>query len=140
MWKKIVVSAGLFVGSMGFVGFASLSCTGALAEVNAEGAPAFSGTADYYADCFHGKKTASGQLHDKTKLMAAHRSLPFGTNVKLVNRRTKKSCVVVINDRGPYTKGRIIDVSEEAARKLGLISGTRLVDGYIVDSRTSIDE
>jgi len=128
------------VGSMGFVGFASLSCTGALAEVNAEGAPAFSGTADYYADCFHGKKTASGQLHDKTKLMAAHRSLPFGTNVKLVNRRTKKSCVVVINDRGPYTKGRIIDVSEEAARKLGLISGTRLVDGYIVDSRTSIDE
>ena len=100
-------------------------------------APDFTGTADYYADRFHGKRTASGQLHDKTKLTAVHRTLPFGTRVKLVNRHNKKSCTVVINDRGPFTKSRIIDVSREAANKLGLISGKRLVDCYIVDSQRS---
>lgn len=95
----------------------------------------FSGIADYYADEFHGRRTASGQKHDKTKLTAAHRSLKFGTRVKLVNRRTKKSCVVVINDRGPFTKNRIIDVSQEAARKLGLFNGPRLVDCYVLSNQ-----
>jgi len=97
--------------------------------------PDFSGVADYYADYFHGKRTASGQLHDMGKLTAAHLSLPFGTKVKLVNRRSKRSCIVVINDRGPYTKNRIIDVSKEAANKLGLFSGSRKVDCYIVSNQ-----
>ena len=96
----------------------------------------FSGIADYYSSDLHGKRTASGQVHDKTKLMAAHRSLRFGTRVKLVNRRTKKSCIVTINDRGPFTKNRIIDVSQEAARRLGLFTGSRLVDCYILNDRT----
>ncbi len=109
--------------------------TDAAKDTAKEVAPNFSGVADYYADCFHGKRTASGQLHDKTKLTAAHRSLPFGTKVKLVNRRNKKSCIVVINDRGPFTKNKIIDVSQEAARKLGLFSaGSRMVDCYIVQA------
>ncbi|HEY9772762.1 MAG TPA: septal ring lytic transglycosylase RlpA family protein [Planktothrix sp.] len=100
-------------------------------ETDIEGAD-FSGVADYYADCFHGRRTASGQLHDKTKLTAAHRTLPFGTKLKLVNRRTGKSCVVTVNDRGPFTKNRIIDVSKAAAQELGLFKGARMVDCYII--------
>jgi rare lipoprotein A len=92
----------------------------------------FCGVADYYGDEFHGRRTASGQIHDKTKLVAAHRSLPFGTKVKLVNRRNKSSCVVTINDRGPFTPNRVIDVSKEAARTLGLLSGKRMVDCYVL--------
>src|SRR5580658_6668311 len=98
-----------------------VSCPRACAiETDLEG-PDFSGVADYYADYFHGKRTASGQVHDKTKLTAAHRTLPFGTKLKLVNRRTGKSCVVTVNDRGPFTKNRIIDVSKAAAQELGLL-------------------
>ncbi|HEY9719739.1 MAG TPA: septal ring lytic transglycosylase RlpA family protein, partial [Trichormus sp.] len=109
--------------------------TDAAKDAAKEVAPNFSGVADYYADFFHGKRTASGQLHDKNKLTAAHRSLPFGTKVKLVNRRNKRSCIVVINDRGPFTKNKIIDVSQEAARKLGLFSaGSRMVDCYVVQA------
>lgn len=133
--KKICAATGILV----CLTVPSLNCA-VWAEANAEGAPDFSGTADYYADCFHGKRTASGQLHDKTRLTAAHRTLPFGTKLKLINHRTKKSCIVTINDRGPFTKGRIIDVSKEAAHKLGIISGSKTVDCYIVDSRTAAEE
>jgi rare lipoprotein A len=95
---------------------------------------AFSGVADYYADRFHGKRTASGQLHDKMKMTAAHLSLPFGTKVKVVSRHTGKSCVVTVNDRGPYTKNRIIDLSFAAAKELGLVTaGSRLVDCYLIE-------
>jgi len=66
--------------------------------------------------------------------MAAHRTLPFGTRVRIVNRITKKSCIVVINDRGPYTKNKVIDVSWAAAKELGLFSGkTRMVDCSVVE-------
>jgi rare lipoprotein A len=92
----------------------------------------FSGVADYYADCFHGKRTASGQVHDRTKLTAAHRTLPFGTKLKVVNRHTGKSCVVTVNDRGPFTQNRIIDLSMAAAKELGLVTaGSRMVDCYL---------
>jgi len=95
---------------------------------------AFTGVADYYADRFHGRKTASGQLHDKTKMTAAHLSLPFGTKVKVVSRHTGKSCVVTVNDRGPYTKNKIIDLSFAAAKELGLVTaGSRLVDCYLIE-------
>ena len=79
------------------------------------------GKASYYADSFQGKKTASGALYDKGALTAAHRTLPFGTKVRVTYLKTKKSVVVEINDRGPYAKGRIIDLSTAAARKIGLI-------------------
>jgi rare lipoprotein A len=100
-------------------------------ETDVEG-PDFSGIADYYANYFHGKRTASGQVHDCTRLTAAHRTLPFGTKLKLVNRHNHRSCVVTVNDRGPFTKNRIIDVSQAAAHELGLVSGPRLVDCYIL--------
>ncbi len=94
----------------------------------------FSGVANYYADYFHGKRTASGEIHDRTKFTAAHRSLPFGTKLKVVNRQNGKSCVVTVNDRGPFTENRIIDLSMAAAKELGFLSaGSRMVDCYIVD-------
>lgn len=97
---------------------------------------AFSGIADYYSDYFHGKRTASGQLHDRMKFTAAHRSLPFGTKLKVVNRHNGKSCVVTVNDRGPFTPNRIIDLSKAAALELGMMNtGSRMVDCYIVDSQ-----
>ncbi|MGI9319885.1 MAG: septal ring lytic transglycosylase RlpA family protein [Thiogranum sp.] len=79
------------------------------------------GEASYYADALHGNKTASGVPYDKDAMTAAHRSLPFGTKVKVTYLKTGKSVQVVINDRGPYVKGRIIDLSRAAARVLGLI-------------------
>jgi len=79
------------------------------------------GEASYYADSLNGRKTASGGFYDKNALTAAHRSLPFGTKVKVTYLKTGQSVEVVINDRGPYAKGRIIDLSGAAAKQLGLI-------------------
>jgi rare lipoprotein A len=83
------------------------------------------GTASYYADSLHGNPTASGEPYDKNAMTAAHPTLPFETKVKVTNLENNKSVVVRINDRGPHTKDRIIDVSGAAAKKLGLLdSGT----------------
>jgi rare lipoprotein A len=79
------------------------------------------GMISYYADKFHGRKTASGQRFDKNAFTAAHRSLPFGTKVEVTNLSNGKSVVVEINDRGPYAEGRILDLSPAAARKLGML-------------------
>ena len=87
----------------------------------ASAAAAQEGEASYYAGSLHGKKTASGEFYDKSALSAAHRSLPFGTKVRVTYLETGQSVVVVINDRGPYAKGRIIDLSAAAARQIGLI-------------------
>lgn len=97
--------------------------------------PHCSGVADFYARRFHGLKTASGQIHDKEKFTAAHRTLPFGTKLKVVNRYTGKACVVTVNDRGPFTPCRVIDLSEAAAKELGLITAkSRMVDCYLVEN------
>jgi rare lipoprotein A len=79
------------------------------------------GMISYYADKFHGRRTASGQVFDKNAMTAAHRSLPFGTRVEVTNLDNGKSIVVTVNDRGPYAHGRILDVSPAAARALGMI-------------------
>lgn len=86
------------------------------------------GIASWYGPRFHGKRTASGERYDQNKMTAAHRTLPFGTLVKVHNMDNDKSAVVRINDRGPFGKGRIIDVSKAAAKELGMIgSGTARV-------------
>jgi rare lipoprotein A len=79
------------------------------------------GEASYYADSLHGNNTASGEPYDKNAMTAAHRTLPFGTRVKVAYPKTGKSVEVIINDRGPHAEGRIIDLSGAAARALGLI-------------------
>ena len=79
------------------------------------------GMASWYGKKFHGKKTASGERFNMYELTAAHRTLPFGTKVKVTNLENNKSVVVRINDRGPHVKGRIIDLSYAAAKKIDMI-------------------
>ena len=77
------------------------------------------GGASWYGPGFHGKKAASGERFNENAMTAAHRSLPFGTVVSVIDQRTGKAVNVTINDRGPFHKGRIIDLSKAAATKLG---------------------
>lgn len=79
------------------------------------------GIASYYHGKFHGKKMSSGRTHDKEELVAAHRKLPFGTYVRVTNLSNMKYVIVCIEDRGPFRKGWIIDVSETAAKRLDFI-------------------
>ncbi len=86
------------------------------------------GIASWYGGKFHGRKTASGERYDMNKLTAAHKTLPFGTRVRVTNLDTGRNVVVRINDRGPFVRGRIIDLSRAAARKVDMIrSGTARV-------------
>jgi peptidoglycan lytic transglycosylase len=89
-------------------------------SIGAKAAEEF-GIASYYSDAFHGRKTASGELYHKDKLTAAHKTLPFGTLIRVTRLDNKTSVVVKVNDRGPYIKGRIVDISKAAAIKLDLI-------------------
>ena len=79
------------------------------------------GKASWYGDRFAGKRTASGVKFNPNAMMAAHRTLPFGSRVRVKDRRTGRSVVVRIVDRGPHVRGRVIDVSKAAARKLGFL-------------------
>jgi len=80
------------------------------------------GKASYYGKGFHGKKTASGERFNKYAMTAAHRTLPFGTRVRVTNLANGAQVIVRINDRGPFKRSRIIDVSEGAAKALGMLS------------------
>ena len=79
------------------------------------------GLASYYGPQWHGRLTANGERMDVHALTAAHKELPFGTRVRVTLLATGKSVVVRINDRGPFVKGRILDLADEAARRIGLI-------------------
>ena len=95
------------------------------------------GLASWYGKPHQGRKTASGERFSRGQLTAAHRSLPLGTQVKVTNLRTKQQVVVRINDRGPYGGGkrRIIDLSEAAAKRVGLLEhGTERVEVVVVQN------
>jgi rare lipoprotein A (peptidoglycan hydrolase) len=79
------------------------------------------GVASYYAEEFHGRKTANGEVYDMHAFTAAHRTLPFNTRVKVTNRDNGKSVIVRINDRGPFKDNRVIDLSLSAAKAIGMI-------------------
>lgn len=79
------------------------------------------GKASFYARMHHGQRTASGERHDQHAMVAAHRSLPFGTRVRVTNLQNQKQVTVRINDRGPFVRGRIIDLSRAAAERVGMI-------------------
>jgi rare lipoprotein A len=79
------------------------------------------GIASWYGPGFQGNHTANGEIYDMNGISAAHKTLPFGTIVRVVDLETGKSVVVRINDRGPFIEGRIIDLSKGAAEKLGII-------------------
>ena len=79
------------------------------------------GSASFYADKFHNRQTASGERFNMNALTAAHPKLPFGTLVRVTNTINNRSVVVRINDRGPFARGRIIDLSRRAAAEIGMI-------------------
>ena len=81
------------------------------------------GLAAVYADALDGHVTASGQIYDKAKLTTAHKTLPFGTKVKVTNPKNNKSVILLVNDRGPVQGGRILDISPAAASRLGFHDG-----------------
>ncbi|MFT3719437.1 septal ring lytic transglycosylase RlpA family protein [Pseudorhodoferax sp.] len=91
-----------------------------LAGAPAQAADAESGLAAVYTPRLNGHRTASGERYDKNALTAAHKTLPFGTKVRVTSERTHKSVVLRINDRGPVQEGRVLDISSQAARALGL--------------------
>jgi len=83
--------------------------------------PIGTGVASWYGKEFSGRRTASGERFDPTGYTAAHRSLPFGSKVRVTHKRTGKAVVVRINDRGPFSHGRLIDLSHAAASELGIV-------------------
>lgn len=107
--------------------------TGA-ASPSAEQQPFEQGIASWYGLPFHGRKTASGERFDMNALTAAHRTLPFGTRVKVRSLVNGREVVVRINDRGPFTPGRIIDLSHAAAKAIGLVGfGVKRVSLTLVE-------
>ena len=93
-----------------------------------------SGQASFYAMKYHSRKTASGERLNQYSFTAAHRTLPFGTKVKVTNLKSGKSVTVKINDRGPFVKGRVIDLTQSAFKKIGNIeSGIINVNIVVVE-------
>lgn len=86
------------------------------------------GVASWYGEKFHGRKTASGVIYNMYAMTGAHKTLPLGTMVRVTNLTTSDAITILINDRGPFVRGRIIDLSYAAARRLGVVGpGTALV-------------
>ena len=98
----------------------ALACAIASGDAFAQSRKEFSGIAAYYGKDYRGR-TARGERYDPTRFTAAHRTLPFGTRLRVTDRKTGRSVTVVVNDRGPFTKGRVLDLSLAAARQLHMI-------------------
>jgi rare lipoprotein A len=99
-----------------------LGCTfGAVSAPAEETQPIQTGATSWYGPGFHGKRTANGERFNTNALTAAHKTLPFGTQLRVTNERTGRSVVVRINDRGPYAHGRVIDLSKAAADAVGFL-------------------
>lgn len=112
-------------------------------DANARGERIEQGVASWYGPKFHGKLTANGEQYDMNRLTAAHRTLPFNSVVKVTNLDNGRSVMVRINDRGPFAKNRIIDLSKKAAREIRMIgAGTApvalsLMNDSLDNSRTT---
>jgi rare lipoprotein A len=97
-----------------------------------------SGLASYYHDKFRGRKTASGERYDPRAYTAAHRTLPFGSRIWVLNPQNGKQVQLRVNDRGPFSKGRVVDVSYAAARDIGLIGpGIAQVEVWYIGAKDS---
>ncbi len=80
------------------------------------------GLASYYAQRYHGRPTASGEPYDERAMTAAHRTLPFGTRIKVTSLASGRTVTLRVNDRGPFVEGRIVDVSRQAADRLDMVT------------------
>ena len=99
-----------------------------------------SGFATFYHAAFHGRRTASGEKFDNNAFTAAHRTLPFGTRVRVINLSNNRSVVVRVNDRGPMLKDRVIDLTQRAARELGfLFHGMTRVEFEVIPPEELLD-
>jgi rare lipoprotein A len=109
--------------------------TGSISQANIETGRALQkGMASWYGPGFHGRRTASGERFNSYEMTAAHRYLPFGTRLRVVNESNGRSVVVRVNDRGPFTHRRIIDLAKGPAQALGLTStGTGYVSLHRLD-------
>ena len=97
------------------------------------------GKASYYSNGLHGRKMSNGERYDRNAFTCAHRTLPFGTRLKITNPRNGKSVIVRVTDRGPFVRGRVVDLSYAAARELGtLASGVAYVKVELVRKETEI--
>lgn len=105
-----------------------------------EKGPTFSGNASWYGIPFHGKKTASGEIFDMNKLSAAHKTLPFPTKVMVENPKNGQACVIRVTDRGPFVRGRVLDLSREAAKRVGIFPGVGYVEATVLNSKTAPDK
>jgi rare lipoprotein A len=109
------------------IGFLVFGCARSTAHMRTTGGQGVSagktwyGMASWYGRTFDGRRTASGEIFDMHKYTAAHRTLPFGTRVRVTNPRTGRHTTVRINDRGPFKSGREIDLSYAAARDIGIL-------------------
>jgi rare lipoprotein A len=113
--KSMIFSAAIAAS----LSFSTLALSTLAVSTPAYAAPSGCGTASWYALT---SKTASGERMNPAKLTAAHKTLPFGTKLRVTNPKNGKSVVVRINDRGPFIKGRVLDLSKAAAQKIGIIS------------------
>jgi rare lipoprotein A len=109
-----------------------VACCTACTSAFAQSPRGFTGVAAFYSTDYSGR-TACGERYDPKKYTAAHRSLPFGTRLRVTDPRSQRSVVVVVNDRGPFTRGRVLDLSLAAAKALrmidrGLVKVTAVVE------------
>lgn len=112
MYRSIILLAGILALNTAFTFTLAAQSKKTTAEY---------GKCGYYADNLHGRKTASGEKYDKSLLTCAHKTLAFGTKIRVTRLDNKKSVIVRVNDRGPYMDGYVVDLSRKAAEKIGLI-------------------
>ena len=113
--------------------FLAAGCSSSFFLKNVEGTRQI-GNASWYGRKFHGKKTASGEIFNMYAMTAAHQTLPFGSKVRVTHLTTGKTIIVRINDRGPFIKGRIIDLSFEAAKRLKMLNeGVARVEIVVIE-------
>jgi len=114
-----------------------LTSTAAQSPALAKDPTRFSGNISYYGKGLNGRKTASGEKFDMNAMTCAHRTLPFGTKLLIEHPKTGKSVIVTVNDRGPFHGKRVLDLSQGAASKLGiLLGGVAYVDVTVLGSKT----
>jgi rare lipoprotein A len=125
-----------FVSGTAFSAFAAVTMFACGAAPSFADDATFTGNASWYGVPFHGKKTASGEIFDMNKLSGAHKTLAFTTKVLVENPKNGKSVIIKVNDRGPFVKSRIMDLSRKGAEDLGYLShGTAHLDFTILPAK-----
>lgn len=134
MTGRFLVAAVLLASGCGLVSMPAYRYTGVTARQAVIGGLILRGYASWYGEAFHGRKTANGETYDMNALTCAHRTLPFGTVLRVTNTVNGRTVTVRVNDRGPYVSGRIVDLSRAAAAEIDMLeSGTALVEMKVVN-------